>query len=44
MKSQDFRDFGGPWRLKHLGFYTNDLKFVDLIPVKSLLQSYRTVP
>ena len=27
MKLQNFRDCGGPWRLLHLGFFTNHLKF-----------------
>ena len=35
MKPQHFRDCCGPWHLKHLGFFTNYLKLVNLIPVSS---------
>ena len=32
MKPQNFCDCGGPWRLRHLGFFVNDLKLVNSIP------------
>ena len=32
MKPQNFRDCGGPWRLRHLGFFANHLKLVNSIP------------
>ena len=32
MKPQNFCDCGGPWHLQHLGFFTNHLKLVNLIP------------
>ena len=32
MRPQKFRDWGGPWDIRHLGFYTNHLKLVNSIP------------
>ena len=32
IKPQNYRDFRGPWRLKHLSFFTNHLKLVNSIP------------
>ena len=37
MKPQNFRDCGGSWRLRHLGFFTNHLKLVNSIPVLELI-------
>ena len=31
MNPQKFRDWTGPWHLRHLGFFTNHLKLVNSI-------------